>query len=95
MWAVPNEFDHILAKTELTYDKIVDGIPSGGMLPNTDEAIEYVDYKFGLNRLPPDTTDPVTGKYVAQLAAEKAERSTIPRGGYGYGFKAYSLLSHG
>jgi len=78
VWAVPNELDHILAKTEFTYDKIVDGIPSGGMLPNTDEAIEYVDYKFGLNRLPPDTNDPVNGKYVAQLAAAKANGQQFP-----------------
>lgn len=78
VWAVPNELDHILAKTELTYDKIVDGIPSGGMLPNTDEVIEYVDYKFGLNRLPPDTTDPITGKYVAQLTAAKVNGQQFP-----------------
>jgi hypothetical protein len=73
-WAIPDELDHILAKTEITYDDIVSGgTHTAGMIPNTDEVIDYIDKKFGFNYLP-SKDDSVNGKYVARLQDEKDKK---------------------
>jgi hypothetical protein len=74
-WAIPRELDDILAKTELTYDNIsTGGISSAGMIPNTDEALEYIDKKFGFNYLP-EKSDKKYGKYVQKLDELKVKNA--------------------
>ena len=76
-WAVPRELDRILARTELTYDNIITGVPaSAGMVPNTDEALEYIDSKFGFNYLP-DSDNKKYGKYIRKIDAAKENGSAL------------------
>lgn len=66
-WATPRELDKILAKTEITYDNIVTrSTEHAGLVPNTDQALEYIDTRFGFNQLPSET-DEVNGKHVKKL----------------------------
>lgn len=78
VWVVPHELDRILARTELTYDNIVTGgQSSAGMVPNTDEVLEYIDTKFGFNHLPSEK-DEENGKHVQKLARLKERGHRFP-----------------
>ncbi|MBN1292357.1 MAG: hypothetical protein JXB48_11005 [Candidatus Latescibacteria bacterium] len=76
-WAVPRELDRILSRTEITYDNIVTGMAgSAGMVPNTDEALEYIDSKFGFNYLSVKN-DKKYGKYIQKLDDAKEKGKTV------------------
>jgi hypothetical protein len=75
--AIPEELDNILAKTELTFDKI--GSPTkeyAAMLPNTDEVLKYIDEKLGFNYLS-NTADPEIAEYAKRRAQDQKNGSIM------------------
>lgn len=72
---VPNELDHILARTEYTFDKMGDAsdLYLHTMIPNTDETIRFIDKKLGFDKIDSTSTDSLAAAYARRLAAiEKA-----------------------
>lgn len=77
--AIPNEIDLILAQTEITYDKSINGGNNyfQTMLPNTDEVIKYVDNKLGFNVLDSNSSDPVIAGYAKRLAKDARDGKNV------------------
>ena len=84
VWEIPRELDQILARTELTYDDISSGTKmTAAMFPNTDEAIKYIDEKFGFNYL----------SNVDKSDLEAANKGRTARQGTGYKFPEEDLVT--